>query len=118
MDKFSLRWNDFEANFKDGFRELREDKRLCDVTLATDDGRYIQAHKIILSTGSHVFNHIFLNESNHTYNNMLIFLKGIKSSELEPVLDFLYHGEASIAHEDLKDFLATGKELKVKGMDG
>ena len=74
MDKFCLRWNDFEANFKHGFRELREDKRLCDVTLATDDGRYIQAHKMILSTGSHFFNHIFLSESNHTYNNMLILV--------------------------------------------
>merc|ERR1712098_337575 len=115
-DKFSLRWNDFDENFKKSYRELREKDLLSDVTLATDDGQYIHAHKIILSTGSHFFNDIFAKTNNQ--NNMLIYLKGIKGFELEPVLDFLYYGEASISHEDLKVFLEIGKELMVKGMDG
>ena len=49
MDKFCLKWEDFEENIRKSFRKLREDKKLFDVTLATDDGNHIQAHKMILS---------------------------------------------------------------------
>ena len=44
--------------------KLRNDHRLFDVTLATDDGQHIQAHKLILSAGSSFFSDIFL-KSNH-----------------------------------------------------
>merc|ERR1712129_560131 len=47
---------------------------------------------------------------------MLIYLKGISSAELEPVADFLYNGEAFITQEYLKTFLATAKELQIKGL--
>ena len=95
--------------------KLRNDHRLFDVTLATDDGQHIQAHKLILSAGSSFFSDIFL-KSNHV--NMLIYLKGVSRNELESVLGFLYDGEASIAQEELKQFIMTGNELQVKGLDG
>ena len=69
MDKWCMKWNEFSTNITEYFRILREDKRLFDVTLVTDDGQHIQAHKIILSAGSHFFSDIFL-KSNQT--NMLI----------------------------------------------
>ena len=111
MDKFCLKWNSFEENI----RKLREDQRLFDVTLATDDGQHIQAHKVILSAGSHFFSDIF-EKSNHT--NMLVYLKGISSEKLEEVLDFIYNGEVSIGQEEIKVFIETGNELQVKGLDG
>ena len=85
------------------------------VTLATDDGQNIKAHKIVLSAGSNFFADIFL-RSDHS--NMLIYLKGIHSARLEQVLDFIYNGEANIGQEDINEFLETGKELQVKGLDG
>ena len=112
-EKFCLKWNDFYENIREYFRILRKDQRLFDVTLATEDGHQIQAHKIILSAGSHFFSDIFL-KNNHT--NMLIYLKGISSAELEHVTDFIYNGEASITQEEMNNFLETGKELKVKGL--
>ena len=57
-DKFCLKWNDFETNIRYYFRTLREHHSLFDVTLVTEDGKHIQAHKIILSAGSHFFNDI------------------------------------------------------------
>jgi len=114
MDKFCLNWNGYDTNIRESFRKLREDQRLFDVTLVTDDGQHIQAHKIILSAGSHFFSDIFL-KSNQT--NMLIYLKGINSVQLENLLDFLYNGEASVGQEELKEFLETGKELQVKGFE-
>ena len=114
MDKWCMKWNDFDTNLKDYVRIIREDQRLFDVTLVTDDGQHIPAHKIILSAGSQFFSDIFL-KSNQT--NMLIYLKGINSVQLQNFLDFIYNGEASIGQEDLKEFLETGKELKVKGFE-
>ena len=84
MDKFYLMWDDFDSNNKECFKSLREGKRFFDVTLATDDGQYIQAHKIILSAGSHFFSDIFM-KSNH--RNMLVYLKGIRSDKLKPVIN-------------------------------
>merc|ERR1712086_1134903 len=96
MEKFCLKWNEFELNVRNTFKKLREEERLFDVTLATDDGLQIQAHKIILSSGSNFFNDIFM-KSNHT--NMLIYLKGISSAELEHLTDFMYNGEAFLSRD-------------------
>ena len=49
---------------------------------------------------------------------MLIYLKGINGVQLENLLDFFYNGEASVGHEELKEFLDNGKELKLKGFKG
>ena len=64
-----MKWNKFDANIKEYLRILRDDHRLFDVTLVTDDGQHIQAHKIIISAGSNFFSDIFL-KSNQA--NMLI----------------------------------------------
>lgn len=113
MDKYCLKWSEFEANIRDSFRKLRNEQSFFDVTLATDDGHQIQAHKLILSAGSNFFSDIF-KKNDHT--NMLIYLRGIKHTELEHITDFLYEGETSIAHEGLNRFLETAQELKVKGL--
>merc|ERR1719466_312871 len=114
MDKWCMKWNQFDSNIREYLRILREDQRLFDVTLVTDDGQHLQAHKIILSAGSNFFSDIFL-KSNQT--NMLIYLKGINSVQLEHILDFIYNGEASVGQEDLSEFLETGKEFQVKGFE-
>ena len=71
MEKFCLNWDGYDANIREYFRKLREDQILCDVTLVTDDGQHIQAHKIIRSSGSNFFNDMFM-KSNHS--NMLVYL--------------------------------------------
>ena len=76
MDKFCLNWNGYDANIRESFKKLREDRRLFDVTLVTDDGQHTQAHKIILSAGSNFFSDSFL-KSKQT--NMPICLKGTSS---------------------------------------
>merc|ERR1719430_39834 len=113
-NKFCLNWDSYDRNIRLSFMKIREDQRLFDVTLLTDDGQHIKAHKIILSAGSHFFSDIFLN-SNQT--NMMIYLKGINSVQLKNLLDFIYNGEAFVGQEELKEFLETGKELQVKGFE-
>jgi len=113
MEKFCLKWNEFETNIRESFRELREEQNHFDVTLATDDGHQIEAHKIILSAGSKTFNDL-LKKTKHP--SPFIYLRGIDSDALEYVVDFLYNGEAHIAQEELNKFLETAQELQVKGL--
>jgi len=110
-----MNWSAYDTDIRESFRKLREEQKLFDVTLVTDDGQHIQAHKVILSAGSHFFSYIFM-RSNHS--NMLIYLKGISSDMLEPVIDFIYNGETFMKQEELKAFVETGKELLVKGLEG
>ena len=56
-EKFCLRWNDFEANIGEAFRELRGKDDFLDVTLACGDEQ-VQAHKLILSACSPFFRNI------------------------------------------------------------
>merc|ERR1719233_2284375 len=114
MEKWCMKWNEFDTKIREYLRIIREDQKLIDVTLVTDDGQHIQAHKIILSAGSHFFRDIFL-KSNQT--NMLIYLKGINSVQLEHLLDFIYNGEASVGEEEFEEFLETGKDMQVKGFE-
>jgi len=109
-----MNWSAYDTDIRESFRKLREEQKLFDVTLVTDDGQHIQAHKVILSAGSHFFSSIFM-KSNHS--NMLVYLKGISSDKLVPVIDFIYNGEAFMKQEELKMFIETGKELLVKGLE-
>jgi len=111
-EKFCLRWNDFEHNISNAFRELRDDKDFFDVTLACDDEQ-VQAHKVILSACSSFFHNIL---RRNPHQHPLLYVKGVKLTDLESVLNFMYHGEVSIAQEELNSFLEVAEDLKVKGL--
>jgi len=113
IERFCLKWNDFEANIRNSFKKLREEQDFFDVTLACDDGYQIEAHKMILSAGSPFFSEIFRKNKHPT---PFIYLKGINRFNLEHVVDFLYNGEAYVAQDELSNFLETAQELQVKGL--
>ena len=48
----------------------------------------------------------------------MIYMRGLKSKDLNAVVDFIYHGEANIYQEDLEGFLALAEELQLKGLTG
>ena len=111
-EKFCLRWNDFETNISSAFRELRDDKDFFDVTLACDDEQ-IQVHKVILSACSPFFRNIL---RRNPHQHPLVYLKGVKYTDLQSVLNFMYHGEVNVAQEDLNSFLAVAEDLRIKGL--
>jgi len=111
-EKFCLRWNDFESNISVAFREIREEKDFFDCTLSCGS-RQIQAHKLILSACSPFFRSI-LRQNPHQHP--LLYLKGVEFTDLQAVLNFMYHGEVNVAQEELNSFLAVAEDLKVKGL--
>jgi len=111
-EKFCLRWNDFENNISCAFKELRDDKDFFDVTIACDDEQ-IQAHKVILSACSPFFKAIL---RRNPHQHPLLYLSGVSYTDLQSVLNFMYHGEVNVAQEELNSFLAVAENLKVKGL--
>eukprot|EP00091_Calanus_sinicus_P020448 TRINITY_DN5589_c0_g1_i1.p1 TRINITY_DN5589_c0_g1~~TRINITY_DN5589_c0_g1_i1.p1 ORF type:complete len:171 (-),score=26.08 TRINITY_DN5589_c0_g1_i1:11-499(-) len=110
-----LKWNQFEANVRECFKELKAEQSNYDVTLVTDDGYQIQAHKIVLGVGSKFFKDIFRTSTN---TNPYIYLKGIRIDELKHVLNIMYEGEANVAHEEVENFLETAQDLHLMGLEG
>merc|ERR1712096_345822 len=111
-EKFCLRWNDFQANISEAFNEIRDEKDFFDVTLSCGS-RQIQAHKLILSACSPFFRSI-LRQNPHQHP--LLYLKGVQFTDLQAVLNFMYHGEVNVAQEELNSFLSVAEDLQVKGL--
>ena len=82
------------------------------MTLACDDEQ-IQAHKVIISACSPFFRAVL---RRNPHEHPLLYLKGVKYSDLVSVLNFMYHGEVNVAQEELNSFLAVAEDLKVKGL--
>merc|ERR1712126_480967 len=113
MEKFCLKWNDFQSNVSASFGKLRTERDFFDVTLVSDDEVHIASHKVVLSASSDFFKNI-LRKSSHA--NPLIYLSGVKAKELNFVMDYIYDGEVQIYQEDLDYFLDIAQKLKIDGL--
>ena len=114
-EKLCLQWNGFNKNVNSAFGRLRCDKEFTDVTLACEDGKQMEAHKVILAVSSSFFEKV-LKKNKHPHP--LIYLKGFQSQQFLSILDFLYFGEANIHQEDLDSFLAIAEEIQLEGLTG
>ena len=115
MEKFCLKWNDFQVNVTKSFRFLREEKDFFDVTLISDDEQHISAHKVVLSASSVFFKSI-LKAAQH--QSPMIYLTGINSKDLQGIMDYIYQGEVQLYQDDLDSFLNTAQRLKIDGLIG
>ena len=114
-EKLCLQWNNFQNNIKNAFGHLRNTTDFVDVTLACEDGRQIEAHKVILAATSPFFEKI-LKENKHSHP--LIYMRGMKSDDMTAIVDFLYFGETNVYQGNLDNFLKIAEEIQLKGLEG
>ena len=69
--------------------------------------------KVIISACSPFFRNIL---RRNPHQHPLLYLKGVKYTDLQSVINFMYHGEVNNAQEELNSFLAVAEDLKVKGL--
>ena len=112
-EKFCLKWNDFEQNIVSSYTNLRREMSFSDVTLVCEEDIEIEAHKIILSASSPFFSKV-LQKNKHPHP--LIYMRGLRATDLVAIVDFIYQGEANIYQDDLDGFLALAEELQLKGL--
>ena len=114
-EKLRLKWNDFQENLNSSFKQLRNDDELSDVTLVSDDGGCVGAHKVVLVLSSPFFMNL-LKRSKHSHP--FVFLRGVKKNTILAMLDFLYRGEANVLQDDLDQFLSLAEDFQLKGLTG
>ena len=117
MEKFCLKWNDFHQNISTTYSNLRMQDDLFDVTLVSDDGKQYSSHKLVLASSSDFFQSIVHNSKNKQID-FFIYLAGVRSTELEYILDYIYAGEVQLYQEELDNFLEIAQKLKIKGLIG
>ena len=117
MEKFSLKWSDFHQNIITTYSNLRKQEDLFDVTLVTDDGKHYSSHKLVLASSSDFFQSIVHNSKNKQID-FFIYLAGVRSTELEYILDYIYAGEVQLYQFELNNFLDIAQKLKIKGLLG
>ncbi|XP_042861339.1 zinc finger and BTB domain-containing protein 42-like isoform X4 [Penaeus japonicus] len=109
---YNLCWNEFPTNLLSFFKELREQEEFVDVTLACE-GQQVAAHKVVLSACSPYFRSLL---KNNPCDHPIIILNEVRYTELVTLLQYMYHGEVQIAHDQIKDFLRTAKLLQIRGL--
>ena len=114
-EKLCLQWNDFKENAIGSLGSLKNDRDFLDVTLTSEDGKQVDAHKVILAISSPFFQNL-LKRNKHPHP--LIYMRGVKSEDLLAIVDFLYFGEANVNQENLDSFLALAEELQLQGLMG
>ncbi|KAI5713897.1 hypothetical protein M8J76_007350 [Diaphorina citri] len=110
--RFCLRWNNHQSNLLSVFDQLLHDESFVDVTLAVD-GRYLKAHKIVLSACSPYFQALFVG---HPDRHPIVILKDIPYVDMRSLLDFMYRGEVSVDQDRLTTFLKVAESLRIKGL--
>ena len=106
-------FNDVQRCPTSAFNLFRTKINFQDVTLVSDDHKQISAHRVILASCSEYFN-IILSQNSHSHP--LLCLDGIKFSDLNNVLDYIYNGEVNIYQEDLDRFLQIALKLQLRGL--
>ena len=53
-----------------------------------------------------------------SHHHPVVYLRGVRSEDLLSLLDFIYHGEASVAEADLDRFVEVAEEFQVRGLQG
>ena len=114
QEKFWLKSEKFHENLVKFFQDLKDIKLFADVTLVSDDQIQNQAHKIVLSASSPVLRNILINNS-HTHP--ILYLRGIKQTELEAILKYIYSGETLIYEERFNDFVRAANDFQLEDLN-
>ena len=112
---FTLSWGDFDKKCPKAFKDLWLDTDLSDVTLATEDGGQLSAHKVILAACSPLFKRLLQKNLNA---HPLLYLMGVQLSQLQQLLSYIYLGKCDLTQEQLPAFMANGKQLEIEGLSG
>ena len=111
MQQYNLAWHTYSEHQREMMREMMICDDFKDVTLISDDKKPIKAHRNILSVCSPLFKNIFQMDTN---NHPVIYLRGIKHSEIESILQFIYLGETKLSNHNLNELLLVAKNLEIE----
>lgn len=113
MDKFCLKWNDFQTSVINSYSKLRKEDDFYDVTLVSEDDQIVRGHKMVLASSSDFLKRIFKVTKQA---ESIIYLTGINQKNLSFIMDYIYLGEVQIFQEDIDSFLESAQKLRIEGL--
>ena len=78
----NFKWSAFSKNVSESWMSKEENSAFSDITLVSEEGQHINAHKTILANSSSVLRSILVESK---YPVPLIYFKGVKFNELVSV---------------------------------
>merc|ERR1719427_213165 len=112
-EKIVLAEDDFGNDLMYFFKELANDEDFTNVTLVTDGGKTIKAHKVVLSTFSPFFKNLLVN---NVHQHPLLYLRGVQHEDLRAILDFIYLGQTKVEMNKVDQFINLATDLQIKGL--
>ena len=103
--------NGHSEKFKQSLHAMRNDPETSDVTLICEDLKVVKGHKMVIKSFSPVLREIL---KNIPVTSAVVYLKGINSNVMDPLLDFMYCGKVSIDKDLVPNFFKLGKHLEVE----
>lgn len=113
-ESFPLKWSDHLSSLSCSLSGLLSRSHLVDVTLSAG-GDKVQCHRLVLSAASPYFEALF---SEATAEHTVVYFHGVKTTALQAIVHFIYHGEVNVNQEDFKSVIRLANELKVNGLSG
>nr|CAI5838865.1 unnamed protein product [Callosobruchus analis] len=112
--QFCVRWNSYQSNLQSAFPKLLTSEHFVDVTLACEN-EMLKCHKVVLSACSAYFEKLLLD---NPCQHPIIFMKDMKYSEMQSLVDFMYKGEVNVTQDDLPSLLKSAEALQIRGLCG
>ena len=112
--RIRLDWKQFSETAEKAFKDAALSGDFSDVTLAGDDGQFVEAHRLVLSSASTVLRMILLKipYKSHPF----LYMKGMSIKDISLLLKFVYTGEVTLEKESLDNFLENANELQIAGL--
>ena len=107
--KCHLGFDGFDSFLIKALRKIFESNAFPDVTLVGDDNIPIEAHKIILSAHSSVFENAFTDNQSIP----ILHCKGFNYQDLHSLMQYMYLGEVSVPLARSNELLRMAKYLKI-----
>ncbi|XP_016658428.1 ring canal kelch homolog isoform X1 [Acyrthosiphon pisum] len=102
----------FYAETYEVLQVLRHNGFFSDIKLKADDNKIVIAHKVVLASASPYFYAMFTKFSER--NHELVVMRGIDSSALQLLVNFLYSGKILITEENVQDLLPASNLLQLQ----
>ena len=108
-----IKRNNHGERKRDIFNHINSDKKFTDVTLASEDGNTIAAHKVILAYSS-LYLYSILQAEQASFDSPVIL--PVKYKHLQSLVEYIYLGETKVEVDGVKEFLEVAKKLQISGL--
>ena len=100
----------FKSNVDGLLYSLLNNTEYTDVTLVSEDGHPINAHKVVLSFFSPFFHNLFMKTPQP---HQTIFLIGAQHEILQKVIYLIYRGQVDVQNDEVEKFYDLTKHLEI-----